>query len=249
MSFDIYRQQSSRRIAIIAGAGAVLFPAVALSTERGTGPGQKKEVGAVEDLMREHGVLRRALLVFSETVPKIRTRPDRIDAGALNWTAQFFRRFGHDYHERRLEEPFIFPEVKRAGGIAAGYIDVLLEQHRRGREMTEYIMAVTLSGKIRIDDADALARVLSNFVRMYQNHTAREDTIVFPAWKTAITSHELRALGDKFERIEKQQFGSDGFENAAAEMSHIEQRLGLLNLAQFTAVPPPKPARHSRQSR
>lgn len=247
MSFDIYRQQSSRRTAIIAGVGAVLFPAVALNAEQGTGPGEKKEVGAVEDLMRQHGLLRRALLVYSEAVPKIRVRPDRVDAGALNWTAQLFRRFVDDYHERRLEEPFIFPEVKRAGGIAAGYIDVLLEQHRRGREITDYIMAVTQTGKIRMNDAGTLARMLSTFVRMYENHTAREDTIVLPAWKTAVTSHELKALGDKFARIEKQQFGSDGFDKIAAEMGYIEQRLGLLNLAQFTAVPPPE--RHSRQSR
>lgn len=237
MSHDV----SSRRAAIVAGAGAVLFPAIALSAEQGTGPGQEKETGAVEDLMREHGVLRRALLVYSETVPKIRDHPDQVDAGALNRAAQLFRRFGEDYHERRLEEPYIFPEVKKAGGRASGYIDVLLEQHRRGREITDYIMAVTRSGKIPMNDADALADVLSGFVRMYQNHTAREDTIVFPAWKTAISSHRLDELGDKFEDIEKQQFGGDGFGKAVAEIGEIEQRLGLANLAQFTPAPPPKP--------
>jgi len=231
-------QESSRRTAIIAGAGALLFPAVALSAKQGNGPGEEKPAGAVEDLMRDHGVLRRALLVYSETVTKIRTHPDRVDAGALNWTARFFRRFGEDYHQHRLEEQFLFPEVKRAGGTAAGYIDVLVEQHRRGREITDYIMAVTQSGKIRPNDADKLARALSTFVRMYQNHTAREDTIVFPAWKMAITSHELKAVGDQIEHIENEQFGSDGFEKAAAEISHIEQRLGLVNLAQFTAAPP-----------
>ena len=34
------------------------------------------EVTATEDLMREHGVIRRALLVYAETVPKLRTKPD-----------------------------------------------------------------------------------------------------------------------------------------------------------------------------
>jgi len=192
--------------------------------------------------MREHGVLRRALLVYAEAVPKIRAHPEKLDASALNWTAQLFRRFGEDYHERRLEEPYVFPEVKNAGGSAAKYIDVLLEQHRRGREITDYIMAVTQSGKIRMNDADALAGVLSSFVLMHQNHIAREDTIVFPAWKTAISSRQLDELGDKFEDIEKQQFGTDGFEKAVAEIGDIEQRLGLLNLAQFTPAPPPKPA-------
>jgi hemerythrin-like domain-containing protein len=242
LTIDIHRQEHSRRAAIIAGTGAAMFPAIALSAQQGTGPGQEKEVGAVEDLMREHGVLRRALLVYIETVPKIRTNPEQVAAAALNRTAQLFRHFGEDYHERRLEEPFIFPTVKKAGGSAAGYINTLLEQHRRGREITDYIVAMTRTGKIRMNDAEALARVLSNFVLMYQNHTAREDTIVFPAWKTAISSHQLDELGDKFEEIEKQQFGTDGFEKAVAEIGDIEQRLGLLDLAQFTPAPPPKAA-------
>lgn len=240
MGSDMYLQQSSRRTAIVAGAGALLFPTVALGAKQGTGPGDEKPAGVVEYLMRQHGILRRALLIYTEIVPKLRTHPDRVDAGALNWTAQLFRRFVQDHHERRLEEPFIFPEIKKVGGTAAGYIDVLLEQHRRGREIIDYIMAVTQSGKLKMNDSDKLARVLSTFVRMFQNHTAREDTVVFPAWETAITSQELRALGDKFEHIEKHQLGSDGFEKIAAEMGHIEQRLGLLNLAQFTAAPPPK---------
>ena len=42
---------------------------------------------------------------------------------------------------------------------------------------------------------------------------------------------------DKFEEIERQQFGKDGYEDAVGQ---IEQALGLVDLAQFTAPPPPK---------
>jgi len=47
-----------------AGAGLLLTAGNAglvLAAQKGHGKGQEKEVGAVEDLMREHGVLRRAL--------------------------------------------------------------------------------------------------------------------------------------------------------------------------------------------
>ena len=45
---------------------------------------------------------------------------------------------------------------------------------------------------------------------------------------------------DKFEEIERQQFGRDGYQDAVAQMGQIEQALGLVDLAQFTAPPPPK---------
>ena len=227
----------------IAGSGLLLTsqgskPAVA--AEKNKRRGEEHEVGAVEDLMREHGVLRRALLVYIETVPKLRTNAANVDAGALARTAKLFRSFGEDYHERKLEEAYIFPAVRKAGGPAAAYIDVLIAQHNRGREITDYILAVAGKGGIGTGDAEPLARAFETFVLMYQNHTAREDTIAFPAWKETLSERQLREMGDKFEDIERQTFGKDGFEDAVKEIAKIEQTLGFADLAQFTAAPPPK---------
>ena len=215
----------------------LLLPAGARAEKQGRGPGQEKQVGAVEDLMREHGVLRRALLVYEETAPKL---SNSIDPKLLHQTATLFRTFGEDYHEKKLEETYIFPVVRKAGGPAATYPDVLIAQHARGREVTGYILAVTGKGRISTADAAPLARAMTTFVLMYQNHAAREDTVVFPAWKTALSDHQLDELGEKFEEIEKQQFGSDGYEDAVKEIGQIETALGLADIAQFTPPPPPK---------
>jgi hemerythrin superfamily protein len=75
---------------------------------------------------------------------------------------------------------------------------------------------------------------------MYQNHTAREDTIVFPAWKDALSERQLREMSERFEDIERRQFGKDGYEEAVKQIGQIEQVFGLADLAQFTAPPPPK---------
>ena len=47
-------------------------------------------------------------------------------------------------------------------------------------------------------------------------------------------------MGEKFEEIEHQQFGEDGFEDAVAQIGRIEQALGIADISQFTAPPPPK---------
>jgi len=197
------------------------------------------EVTATEDLMREHGVLRRALLVYSEIAARLRSNPSAVAPDALQKTARLFRAFGEEYHEKKLEEAYIFPAVKRAGGKAAVYPDILIAQHKRGRQITDYILAVTQKARLDANDAEPLARSLESLVRMYRAHASREDTIVFPAWKQTLTAKQLDEMNDKFEEIEHQQFGEDGFENAVRQMSEIESELGLADLAQFTAAPPP----------
>lgn len=199
----------------------------------------KAEVTATEDLMREHGVLRRALLVYAETVPKLRSDASSVSPDALQKTANLFRTFGEDYHEKKLEEAYIFPAVKSAGGQAATLPDILVTQHNRGREITDYIISVTSAAKLGTANAENLAQALIGFVRMYEHHAALEDTIIFPAWKTTLTEGQLDEMGDKFEEIEQQQFGKDGYEDAVKQIGDIEGSLGLNDLAQFTAPPAP----------
>jgi hemerythrin-like domain-containing protein len=203
--------------------------------------GSEPEVTATEDLMREHGVIRRALLVYSQLVEKLRKSPGSVDTAALHKTAQLFRTFGEDYHERMLEEQHIFPIVKKMKDEAAKYPDILVAQHQRGREITDYVLAVTNASKISVHHGEPLARVFEGFVRMYDNHAAREDTIVFPAWKTNFSNKQLDELSDQFEDIEHKMFGKDGFEDAEKTISGVEQTFGFRDISQFTPPPPPRP--------
>ena len=200
---------------------------------------QQPEVTATEDLMREHGVLRRALLVYTETIPKIRATPASLDASALYRTGILFRDFGENYHEKMLEEQHIFPVLKKDGGQVATLADILIAQHARGREITGYLLAVTKNGRIATANAEPLARSLEAFVLMYRNHAAREDTIIFPAWKKHFTDKQLDALSDQFEDIEHKMFGKDGFDDAVEKIGTIEAALGFADLSQFTAPAPP----------
>jgi len=84
--------------------------------------------------------------------------------------------------------------------------------------------------------------VLDGLRRMYQHHTAIEDTVVFPAWKRTLTPARYGELSEQFEALEKRMFGHDGFEEAVERIGGIEQAFGLADLAALTAPPPPAPA-------
>jgi hemerythrin-like domain-containing protein len=206
------------------------------SGERNAASDEDLEVGAVEDLMREHGVIRRALVVYREAGARLRAKPQAVPPEALQKTAKLLRSFAEDYHEKKLEETHIFPAVKRAVGATARDVDTLIAQHQRGREITDYVMAVT-GGPITATRAEPLARTLEAFCRMYEEHAALEDTMIFPAWKNTLSAKQLDEMGDLFEDIEHKTFGKDGFDDAVRQIEAIERAFGF-ELAQFTAPPP-----------
>jgi hemerythrin-like domain-containing protein len=237
--------EQDRRTALTSVAGLVLIGSGLVlggckRNESGeAGSGGELEVTANEDLMREHGILRRILIIYRETAPKIVDNPAAVDADALANATRLFQAFGERYHEQLLEEQHIFPRVRKTGGEAASLVDTLLAQHARGREITAYIVDRTKSGKITTADAGAMAKTLTAFARMYEPHAAREDTIVFPAFKQALGAKAYDEIGDQFEDIERREFGGDGFDMALDKVAQAEQALGVSNLGSFTAPPVP----------
>lgn len=240
------RTTIERRGIITAGIGiaSLLVGAEARAKDypKKKGEVDAKENSAVEALMREHGVLRRCFLVYRESAGRLRIDPAGVDAGALNETAKLFRDFGEDYHQKKLEEAHIFPRIRNQVPHAAASVDTLILQHQRGREITDYVLSATSSAKIAATDAESLARAFDSFEVMYANHAAREDTLVFPAWKAAVSSKEIAEAGELFEDIERAEFGTDGFEDALKRIASAEEKLGLAALAQFTAPAPPRSA-------
>jgi hemerythrin-like domain-containing protein len=252
MSMDTRRDVLRASAAIGAGLVVSGFGFGALASAEQTPPlpsaapaqppkGKSAEnLSATEDLMREHGVLRRILLIYTAVARGLRTAPASVQPNALYRAADLFRTFGEDYHERRLEEAHIFPAIEKAGGPAAAVTRVLAMQHQRGRDVTNYILSIAGTGRLGAGIAVAMADVLESMVLMYQHHAAREDTVVFPAWKHALSPAAVDELGEEFERIEHQLFGTDGFNDAVRKVADIEAALGIADIAQFTAPVPPK---------
>jgi hemerythrin-like domain-containing protein len=185
--------------------------------------------------MREHGVIRRVLVVYRECAAQLRVGTNAPNApnvaGGLQRAAALMRKFGEDYHEKQLEDAHIFPALAQSS--VAPIVATLSAQHKRGREITEFLLAST-KGAIDPKNAESLARTLEAFSRMYEEHAAIEDTLVFPAWKKALSKKQIEQMGDLFEDIEHKTFGKDGFEDAVVQIGEIEKALGI-ELAAMTA--------------
>jgi hemerythrin-like domain-containing protein len=190
-------------------------------------------VAPPEDLMREHGLLNRIMLVYEELGRRIRAKQD-FDPKFLGDSAGLIHHFIEDYHEK-LEEDFLFPRFEKAGKLA-DLTAVLRRQHVAGRVLTEQITRLT---RAALADADRvrLAAALRSFNHMYRPHAAREDTVLFPELRGLVGKHAYEELGDQFEDKEKQMLGDHGFEHAVEEVAKLERAFGLDDLARLTPTP------------
>lgn len=191
-----------------------------------------EEVSPAEDLMREHGVLVRVLLIYREAMRRMDAH-EELPPEVLSGAASLVRRFIEDYHEK-LEENYLFPRFRKAG-VLVELVDILQRQHQSGRALTETTLRLsTAVGLKNPDDRRKLYDALRQFVRMYEPHEAREDTVLFAAFKTIVTPSEYDALGDEFEKKERQLFGERGFEKNVETVAQLEKKLGIYDLSQFT---------------
>ncbi len=191
---------------------------------------QEGDVTAAEDLMREHGVLRRLLGVLEACATGFdqESRPFEALADATD----VIRRFVEDYHEE-LEEQYLFPRFQR-NALHGELVDTLVVQHRAGRAQTDELIACA---KARLADAptrDRARRAIDAFARMYRPHAAREDTVLFPDLHKVATRGDLDELADVFEREEHHRFGPHGFQDIVDQVAQLERGVGIYELARFT---------------
>jgi hemerythrin-like domain-containing protein len=211
--------------------GVVLAAAAGLRASAAEKKQAEENVSPTEDLMREHGVLRRVLLVYGEVIHRINAgRP--VEAEPVAKAATIIRAFIEDYHERD-EETFIFPRFQKAGRMTE-LVAVLLQQHQAGRKLTATIQRLaTTPAMSQATTRSQMADSMRDFIRMYEPHSAREDTVLFPAFAQLISEKELHALMETFEQKEKALPLGD-FEKMVAEVQAIETVFGLDDLARFT---------------
>jgi hemerythrin-like domain-containing protein len=184
-----------------------------------------------EDLMREHGVLDRVLLIYEAAMRKFEAKED-FDPAVITQSAQVIQDFIENYHEKS-EEQQVFPRFVKANQMT-DLVATLLTQHRAGRKATASILKLAPDSRQDGDGRRQLVGAMRSFITMYRPHAAREDTDLFPKLRGQVSQNEYDSIAEQFERDEKQHFGDDGFEKMVDRVAQIERMIGVNDLAKFT---------------
>jgi hemerythrin-like domain-containing protein len=236
----------------LAGAGlaaSVFAPAfiTRVSSAQEKGAADKLKDGATaknepvtppEDLVREHGVLDSALLVYEAAIAKFGANED-YDPTVVTQSAEI------DYHEKS-EEDYVFPRF-RAARRMTDLVETLRQQHEAGRHLTQMILRFAPNARADGDDRRQLVAGMRSFITIYRPHAAREDTDLFPKLRDIVSANEWDSMAEDFERKEHQLFGDDGFEKMVQRVAQLERALGIHDLSvPFLSAHRPSPdPRHS----
>jgi hemerythrin-like domain-containing protein len=216
---------------IVTFSGLSMLTSCKGKDEKAESEGEGQRVSPPEDLMQEHGLLNRILLIY-DTCKIHLINKENFPKEALSNAAGIIRTFVEDYHEKQ-EENYLFPRFQKANQLT-DLVQVLLQQHKAGRVITDQIAQLTKATASTDTENQKLIKLLTDFNTMYRPHEAREDTILFPAFRKIVSEHEYDSLGEEFEDNEHKLFGNDGFETMVSKVEDIEKSLGIYELSQFT---------------
>jgi hemerythrin-like domain-containing protein len=111
---------------------------------------------------------------------------------------ELIKRFIQDYHEKD-EEDYLFPRFAKAGKMT-DLVKVLRDQHEKGRKLIAQVERQATAARLKTGAGRAqIGGLLRAFNRMYRPHAAREDTVLYPAFRAVVSPAEFDALGDSFE--------------------------------------------------
>ncbi len=232
MKNSIEAKESRRAFLIKSG---MLITTASLSGVGCLGSSEKErktwKIPPTEDLMRDHGVLRRIMLVYDEVARRLK-QGEEFPLRVLTESNDLVRRYMQDYHEEN-EQFHVFNWLAQAGKLVE-LVAILYQQHLAGRKLVEKIKTLSTEENLKNPaERVKVAEYLATFNQTYRHHAAWEDTLVFPAFRAVISPQDFNAVGETFDKEKKKLFGADAYEKIIGQIADMEKVLGIHDMKQY----------------
>jgi hemerythrin-like domain-containing protein len=175
-------------------------------------------------LMEEHRVIEKVIGVMKRIVEEINAgfKPAAVD---LKMSLDFIKVFADKCHHGK-EEDVLFP-ILEARGIprVGGPIEVMLVEHEQGRgfvrSMAEALHTIEMG-----DDSGygVFAENASAYVKLLSDHIFKEDNILYPMGRSALSREDIGMLSDRFEEVESERLGPGVHERYLKLAGELESR-------------------------
>jgi hemerythrin-like domain-containing protein len=189
-------------------------------------------IPATEDLMQEHGVLRRIMLIYDEIGRRLQQGQD-FPLPTLSGANAVTSRYIQDFHEKN-EELYVFNRFSQAGKMVE-LVAILYQQHLAGRKLMDKINSMATAENFKNPWAHiTIAQSLNTFNQAMRRHAAWEDTVLFPAFRSLLSPKEFVEVGATLHREEEKRFGANAFNKIVGQVADLEKTLGIHDIQQFT---------------
>jgi hypothetical protein len=207
---------------------SMLAPLLATGGAAFAADANKPSVTVLENIGKQHGIVTSMLLTYLHIANQLGSKAE-IDFQTVGELGQLNRDFIESFHEDVAEEKYIL-QILDKSHVMADDVVALRAQHVVSKQLTDLILAAC-----KDKSSASLGTNVGKFVGMYVAHAAWEDAIVFPAVLPLVSTKEYADSGAKLLAEEEKLFGKGGLDNVMSKLSAIQHKLGIGNLASFTA--------------
>ena len=176
-----------------------------------------------DDLMNEHRVIERMLVVMSKAADRIE-KNEKVDPSVFVGAADFLKNFADKCHHGKEENLLFKKMVERGLPSESGPIAVMLHEHEDGRA---HVRTIAELSKKRSDGyvAKELVEHVRGYVELLGQHIQKEDTILYPIADQVLTHADQKELEAGFEEVEEKVMGPGVHERYHKMIEDFEKKV------------------------
>ena len=161
----------------------------------------------IETLMHEHQVI----LLFCDAAVREAARlraGGAVDAARIEEMVDFMRNFADRCHHAK-EEGHLFVRLGQRGfPMGVGPVGMMLHEHELGRAHVHAIAEALPAAATGDDTAtQRVADGLNAWAELLRAHIFKEDSILYPMARNALTAEDMAELEESFESVEREEMG------------------------------------------
>jgi hemerythrin-like domain-containing protein len=182
---------------------------------------------ATDILKSEHRVIEQVLDCLEQLAQHC-ARDRTLDRKAAWQAVAFFQTFADRCHHAK-EEELLFPLLESKGlSRARGPTGVMLQEHELGRHYLRSLAEVIDQAAAGNPQAQRNYVMYANaYVHLLREHIAKEDQCLFPLADRTLTGEDQQALGEAFERVEREKMHAGTHEEYLRIANDLADRFGV----------------------
>lgn len=186
-------------------------------------------IPCIQDLMYEHSILVRILLIFEELIKKDIIFLENHNFRYINLLTKIIKIYIENHHEK-MEEKYIFPQIRFNKKIVTN----LIIQHRLSNIITNKLILLTLNKHIYLKNINKIIELLKLYITLYRKHENIENTEIFPEFLKNISKEKYKKYGEEMEKHEKKILKNLKVKHFIKFIEYVEKQLNISNISLFT---------------
>jgi hemerythrin-like domain-containing protein len=186
--------------------------------------GDVKSMRPTDDLMDEHRVIERMLVILTKASNRLEKGQD-VDSELYVDAVDFLKNFADKCHHTKEEKLLFEKMMERGVSGEVGPIAVMMREHQDGRAHVKSLDKLSKE-KMSKTTREGLIKSSRAYVDLLSKHIQKEDNVLYPLANQILDKEDQKELEKGFEEVEEKVMGPGVHERYHKMIEQWEQKYG-----------------------